>query len=254
MVHDAADRPGAPQFLGRPFGVAILQRASDAGRRQRPLCVCYRRHQGQPHAQSLGPSRQKAGITAAAMAERKILPGYQMAGAQAVVQHLPNELIRRHQAEVVVERQLVQQVHTQRSQRIRAFSGKCQSKRRIIRPKHLTRMRLERQHRQRCIRPRRVRCPDDACMPEVHAIEVTERDGCATSVLRHILPIRKYPHQNREGTRTQASPSITTFSFTRHLVRRVTLFRRRFKSVISTMALTVCPIFTGARNISDWRI
>ena len=78
--------------------------------------------------------------------------------------------------------------------------------------------------------------------PEMHTVEIAECDSRAAGIGRHVLPVGEYPHQSRAGTRTTASPSITTFSFTMHCVRRVALFRGRFKSVISTTAFTVCPM------------
>ena len=253
MADNAADGPRAAELRCCAFRITVLQRAPDPGGRQRTLRIRHRRNQRQPHPQRFRPRGQKAGVAAPPVSEGEILARHQMARAKPSMQHLGNEVVRRHQAEFVVERQLIQQIDAKPRQRGRPLRGQCQAERRVIGAKHLTRVRLERQHRQRGIGPCRMGGPDDAGVAQMHAVEVTERDGRTAGVGRQTLPILENPHQSRVGTRTIASPSITTFSLTKHCVRKVTLFRGRFKSVISTVAFTVWPILTGARKLNDCR-
>ena len=66
----------------------------------------------------------------------------------------------------------------------------------------------------RSIGARRMRRSDHARMAEMDAIEIAERDRGAAGIRRQPLPVGEDPHQPRIGTRTTASFSITTTSFT----------------------------------------
>ena len=52
---------------------------------------------------------RNVGVAATAVAEREVRPAHQVPRAEALMQHLGDERLRRHLAEVVVERQFVQQ-------------------------------------------------------------------------------------------------------------------------------------------------
>src|SRR5271166_7049028 len=106
-------------------------------------------------------------------------------------------------------------------------------------------MRLERQHRQRRIGPRGMGGADDAVVAQMDPIEIAQRDGGAARVRRQVPPVMQNPHQAREDTRTQAWPSITTFSFAMRVASRVACFGSGFKSMISTTAVATLPIPTG---------
>ena len=75
--------------------------------------------------------------------------------------------------------------------------------------------------------------------------------------MRRVAPRRgatKYANrlhrpQPRLGTMTVASPSITGLPATVQVVLRVTRFLAGSRAVISTVAVTVSPILTGARNL-----
>lgn len=58
--------------------------------------------------------------------------------------------------------------------------------------------------------------------------------------------------QPRVGTMTWASPSITGLPATVQMVLNVARFFSASIAVTSTVAVTVWPIFTGARNFSVW--
>jgi hypothetical protein len=96
------------------------------------------------NAHSFSSIRQKTGVAAAAMAEREVLTGDQMAGVDAPMQHVSDEVLGRHQAEYMIERQFVQQVDTQASQGVGAFGGQGQAEGRIVGAEDLARMRFER--------------------------------------------------------------------------------------------------------------
>ena len=59
-------------------------RLDDSG----PASSVERRHHGQPDAQRLGARGQEMGVAAAPVAEGEIRPADQVAGADALVQHL----------------------------------------------------------------------------------------------------------------------------------------------------------------------
>ena len=144
VADDAADGPWPAQFGGRAFGISVLQRPPDAGGGERSLCVGHRGHQRQAHAHSFRSIRQKTGVAAAAMSEREVLTGDQMAGVDASCSTFPDEVLGRHQAEFMIERQFVQQVDTQSGQGVGAFGGQGQAEGRIVGAEDLARMRFER--------------------------------------------------------------------------------------------------------------
>ena len=109
----------------------------------------------------------------------------------------------------MVERQFVQQVDAQRGQRIGPLRRQRQTKRRIVRTKHLARMRLEGQHRQRRVGPRRMGGADDAGVAPMHAVEIAQRDRGAAGVRRQVLPLVENPHHARVAARTQAAGLLT---------------------------------------------
>ena len=125
--HLAADRPGPPEFRGRPLRIAVLQQAPDAGGRNRASHVGQQRHQGEPHAQLLGAPGEERRVAAAAMAEREVRAAHQVPCTQAAVQHVGHEGLGGHQAELVVERQLVEKGHAERRERVGAFRRQCQA-------------------------------------------------------------------------------------------------------------------------------
>src|SRR6185369_7163974 len=84
---------------------------------------------------------------------------------------------------------------------------------------------------------------DQRLMATMHAVEIAERDGGALPRRRYRLPIVEAGnHANpqawsRRGTRTMASPSITTLSPLKHWVLSVT--RRRLSSMAVMVATAV---------------
>jgi hypothetical protein len=89
------------------------------------------------------------------------------------------------------------------------------------------RMRLEGERDQRGIERARLLlgARHQYLMAAMHAVEVAERDHAAGPLRRGRLPVvedRDHPAASRRGTRTTASPSITTLSPFRHWVLSVT--------------------------------
>ena len=182
VADNPADRPRPAEFRRRPFGIAVLERAPDPRRGQRSLCVRHRRHQSQADAQGLRPAGQETGVAATPVAKGKVLPGHQVAGAEPLVQHLCDEILGGHEAEVVVERQLYSRSTPSPARASARSGGQCQPEGRVIGAKHLTRMRLECQHRQRRIRPGGVGRSDHTGVAQMDTIEIAERDSGAAGV------------------------------------------------------------------------
>ncbi len=90
---------------------------------------------------------------------------------------------------VVVERQFIQDIDTQRGQCVRTLGRQSQPERRIVRAEQLARVRLERQHRQRRVGPGGVGGADDAMVAEMDAVEIAQRDGGAARVGRDRPPV-----------------------------------------------------------------
>ena len=82
------------------------------------------------------------------MPEGKIQAAGEVFRAEALLQHLGHERLVRHKAKGVVERQLEQHGHAESGQGFGPLSGQRQPERRVVRAKHLPRVRLEGQHRE----------------------------------------------------------------------------------------------------------
>ena len=156
----------------------------------------------QPHAEGLGPLCQEVGAAAAPPAEREVRAAHQMPRTQPLMQHIADKSLGRHQAEFVVEPQLVDQRDPERLQRRRALGRQRQAERRIVGAEVLARMRLEGQHRERHLRPRRMRRLDHFGMAAVDAVEIAERHGGAARIGRQVPPVVEDPHHARDGTWT----------------------------------------------------
>ena len=253
--HRAADGPGAAEIGGGALGVAVLQHAADARGGDRAGAVGQQRHQGQPHAQSLGARGEEIGVAAAAMAEREVRAADQVPRAEALVQHLGHEGLGRHQAEFVVEAQLVQQRDAERLQRVGAFGRQGQAERRVIRAEMLARMRLEGQHAERHLRPRRVRRPDHLGMAAMHAVEIAQRHRGAARIGGQVAPVVEDAHHD---ARRDLDVGLAVDHHRRRRPVQTVLSVARFFSGLSAVtvavAFTVSPIFTGAAKRSDWRM
>ena len=116
------------------------------------------------------------------------------------MQHLGHEFLRRHQAELVVERQLIDQGHPQRRERLGPLGRERQTERRIVRAEMLARMRLEGQRGERHLGARGMRRPDHLRMPPVHAVEVAQRHGGAPRIGGQFPPVMEDPDHDRDGT------------------------------------------------------
>ena len=132
------------------------------------------------------------------------------------------------------------------------LGGQGQAEWRVVGAEHLARMRLEGQHRERGLRPRRVGRADQGGVAAVHPVEIAERHGGAARLRRQVAPVAEDVHQPRAGTWTSASPSITTSAPTVQVVFRVARCFSALSAVTSTVATTVAPIFTGARKRRVW--
>jgi hypothetical protein len=72
------------------------------------------RHDGQPHAQHLGPRGKQRDITAATVAEGEIRAAGELRGAQPHMQHLRDEGVSAQMREICVKWYLVEDIHSQR--------------------------------------------------------------------------------------------------------------------------------------------
>ncbi len=187
------------------------------------------------------------------MAEGEVRAADEVARADPGMQHLGDERVGGHPRERAVEGQLVEDPHAERRQRRRPRGAERQAERRVVGAEQLARMRLERQHRERGVGARGVGGAQQVGVAEMHAVEIAERHGRPTRGPRQIVPVAKNLHpQPRTGGITTASPSITVRPATVQIVRSVARFRSMSSPVTSTVAVTVSPIATGARNFSVW--
>lgn len=129
------------------------------------------------------------------MPEGEVGAGGQVARAHALVQHLVQEGLGRHQAELVIERQFVQHVDTQRRQRVRPFGRQHQAEWRIVGAEHLPGMWLERQDRERGVRQRLARGTDDGGVAAMDAVEIAQGDAGSAGLGRQGPPVGVDAHQ-----------------------------------------------------------
>jgi hypothetical protein len=140
--------------------------------------------------------------SAATAAEGEILAGRQVAGAEAGVQDVGDELLGGDLAEFVGERQLVEQRHTHGGERVSSLGGEGQAERRVVGAEILARVRFEGQHRQGHVGAGAVRDPQQVRVAQMHAVEIAERHRGAAGVGGQVPPVTKDAHQSREGTWT----------------------------------------------------
>ena len=198
----AADGPGAAEIGGGAFGIAVLQHAADARGGDRAGAVGEQRHQGQPHAERFGARGEEVGAAAAAPTEGEVRAAHQMARAETLVQHLGHEGLGRHQAEFVVEGQLVEQGDAQRLECRGALGRQREAERRVVGAEVLARMRLEGQHAEGQLRPRRVRGLDHLGMAAMHAVEIAQRHDGAACIGGKLAPVVEDADHDRDGTWT----------------------------------------------------
>ena len=105
------------------------------------------------------------------------------------MQHQIHKGFRRKCGEFIIKAERIDKARTSIGEACCLGRQEGQPEGRIIRAEMLTWMGLEGQHRQRQIRPRRLRCLQHRNMPQMHAIEIAERHGGAARFLRDGTPI-----------------------------------------------------------------
>ena len=133
-------------------------------------------------------ARQKRDVTAAAVTEGEIGAASQMRRADASVQHIAHEGLGRQLGERTVERNLVEDLHTQRGQRVRPLPFQRQPERRVLRAEQLARMWLECQDGELGAGSRGMGSAQDVGMAAVHAVEIAERNRGAAQGIGQVTP------------------------------------------------------------------
>ena len=101
---------GRPSAAVARSGIAVLQRAADARRGDRPASSVSS-DDGQAPCPAPRPVCEEAGPAAAAVAERKVGAAGEVARTDPLVQHVRHKCLRGHPAECGVEAQFVQDRH-----------------------------------------------------------------------------------------------------------------------------------------------
>src|SRR6185437_16718084 len=111
---------------------------------------------------------------------------------------------------------------------------------------------LEGQHRERSVETarQRFRFAEHGLMAKMHAVEIAGRDHGAARVIARV-GVTENAHQLFDGTRTVASPSITTVAPTPHCVFNTTRFLSATISATVITVSTLSPGRTGALNERD---
>src|SRR6185312_4323330 len=190
-------------------------------------------------------------IADAARAEGEVVAAHDVTGAQALQQHLVDEVLRGDRGERGIEALRQHRLNTALLEQPHLGRQQGEAERPGVGHEEAARMRLEGQRHQRGTERARLlrRALDQRLVALVHAVEIAQRDRPAGPLRRDGLPIvEDWNHlaASPRGTRISASPSITTLSPFKHWVLSVTRRRRSSISVTVAMAVMVSPMRTGA--------
>ena len=255
-AHHALDGEGAAQDAGGLGRLAVAQRVADA-RRGELVAVAAGHGFGDRNGEAVFVAihLQQVGAAAAAAAERDVEAGGDVLHAQALDQHLFDELAVAEASHLEVERQQIEQVDAEAGQRPGLLAVGHQLEGRLGWPEQAARVRVEGDHPQRrMVGQRRFRgLRDHLLVAAMHAVEIAQRHGGAALVGGEVLPgvdsLERHQAALR-GTMTTASPSTTALPPTLQTVARVTWALASLISEMVTTAVTSSPILTGRLNFS----
>ena len=167
-----------------------------------PADVGEQRHKCEAHAERLGALGEEVRSAAATPAEREIRATDEVLRAETLMEDLGHEGLGRHQAEVVVEAEFVEQRHAESRQGVGALGRQREAERRVVRAEMLAGVRLEGEHRERLLRAGGMGGVDHVGVAAMHAIEIAQCDGRAAGVGGKLAPVMEDADHGREGTWT----------------------------------------------------